>query len=118
LLRQFNIEIEELDAELIASFEGHADAEILCSLPGLGSVLGARVLAEFGDDPTRYKDARSRRCYAGGFDVSTTMRGNGLTNMEDRFDALGGGLQIESIPGVGTTLCAAVPVFHPMLAAS
>jgi hypothetical protein len=24
-----------------------------------------RSLAEFGDDPTRYKDARSRRCYAG-----------------------------------------------------
>lgn len=64
LLRQFNIEIDELEAELVASFEGQ-DAEILCSLPGLGSVLGARVLAEFGDDPTRYKDARSRRCYAG-----------------------------------------------------
>jgi transposase len=65
LLRQFNVEIEQLEVELIASFEGHPDAEILCSLPGLGSVLGARVLAEFGDDPTRYKDARSRRCYAG-----------------------------------------------------
>jgi transposase len=65
LLRQFNVEIDELEAELVASFEGHPDAEILCSLPGLGSVLGARVLAEFGDDPTRYKDARSRRCYAG-----------------------------------------------------
>ena len=65
LLRQFNAEIEQLEAELVASFEGHPDAEILCSLPGLGSVLGARVLAEFGDDPTRYKDARSRRCYAG-----------------------------------------------------
>jgi transposase len=65
LLRQFNVEIDQLEAELVASFEGHPDAEILCSLPGLGSVLGARVLAEFGDDPTRYKDARSRRCYAG-----------------------------------------------------
>ena len=65
LLRQFNTEIDHLEAELIASFEGHPDAEILCSLPGLGSVLGARVLAEFRDDPTRYKDAGSRRCYAG-----------------------------------------------------
>jgi transposase len=65
LLRQFNVEIEQLEAELVASFEGHPDAEILRSLPGLGSVLGARVLAEFGDDPTRYKDGRSRRCYAG-----------------------------------------------------
>lgn len=28
-------------------------------------VLGARVLAEFGDDRTRYENARARRCYAG-----------------------------------------------------
>jgi hypothetical protein len=35
------------------------------SLPGLGTVLGARVLAEFGDDRTRYVDARARRNYAG-----------------------------------------------------
>ena len=39
--------------------------EILRSLPGLGLVLGARVLAEFGDDPTRYADGKARRCYAG-----------------------------------------------------
>jgi hypothetical protein len=28
-------------------------------------VLGARVLAEFGDDTTRYADAKARRNYAG-----------------------------------------------------
>ena len=65
LLRQLNHELEQLEAELVRSFEQHPDAEILCSLPGLGAVLGARVLGEFGDDPTRYHDARSRRCYAG-----------------------------------------------------
>lgn len=65
LLRQFNHELEALEAELVRSVEQHPDAEILCSLPGLGAVLGARVLSEFGDDPTRYHDARSRRCYAG-----------------------------------------------------
>jgi signal transduction histidine kinase len=45
-----------------------------------------------------------------GFDVSTTTRGNGLTNMEDRLDALGGVLNISSSPGRGTTLCATVPI--------
>ena len=35
------------------------------SLPGLGLVLGARVLGEFGDAPNRYKDGKRRRCYAG-----------------------------------------------------
>lgn len=65
VLAQLNAEIAELEAELAESFEGHPDAEILRSLPGLGVVLGARVLAEFGDDRTRYQDARARRCYAG-----------------------------------------------------
>lgn len=58
-------QIAKLEAELAEAFEGHPDAEIITSLPGLSSVLGARVLAEFGDDPTRYDDARARRRYAG-----------------------------------------------------
>jgi signal transduction histidine kinase len=45
-----------------------------------------------------------------GFDVTAVTRGAGLTNMEDRLDALGGTLQIESSRGVGTTLRATVPV--------
>jgi transposase len=58
-------QIERLQAELSERFERHPDAEIILSLPGLGSILGARVLGEFGDDPNRYPDARARRCYAG-----------------------------------------------------
>jgi Transposase IS116/IS110/IS902 family len=33
-------------------------------MPGLGLILGARVLGEFGDEP-RFPDAASRRAYAG-----------------------------------------------------
>jgi signal transduction histidine kinase len=44
-----------------------------------------------------------------GFDVGTTIRGNGLTNMEDRLEALGGTLNISSSPGSGTTLRAIIP---------
>ena len=58
-------QIGQLEEQLEERFEGHPDAEILRSLPGLGLILGARVLAEFGDDPTRYADARARRCYSG-----------------------------------------------------
>ncbi len=46
-------------------FEAHPDADIYRSLPGLGVVLGARVLGEFGDDPNRYTTAKSRKNYAG-----------------------------------------------------
>jgi signal transduction histidine kinase len=45
-----------------------------------------------------------------GFDVSTTRRGNGLTNMEDRLDALGGRMHLASSPGNGTTLRLLIPI--------
>jgi signal transduction histidine kinase len=44
-----------------------------------------------------------------GFDVAATSLGNGLTNMEDRLDALGGTLHIASNPDNGTTLRAILP---------
>jgi hypothetical protein len=58
-------EIGELENALSVDFEKHPDAGIVRSLPGLGTVLGARVLGEFGDDPNRYANAKSRRNYAG-----------------------------------------------------
>ena len=60
-----NNAIAELETELASSFDQHPDADIYLSLPGLGVILGARVLAEFGDDPERYADAKARRNYAG-----------------------------------------------------
>jgi transposase len=65
IVAEMTAQIERLAGQLEASFEGHPDAEILRSLPGLGSVLGARVLAEFGDDPARYADPKARKNYAG-----------------------------------------------------
>jgi transposase len=65
VMAEMNRQIARLESELGSGFEAHPDAEIYRSLPGLGSVLGARVLGEFGDDPNRYQDARSRRNYAG-----------------------------------------------------
>ncbi|HWH31337.1 MAG TPA: IS110 family transposase [Egibacteraceae bacterium] len=58
-------QISELEAALTDRFEQHPDADIYRSLAGLGVILGARVLAEFGDDPDRYADAKARRNYAG-----------------------------------------------------
>jgi len=54
-----------LEGQLEASFGRHPAAEILLSQPGLGTVLGARVLAEFGDDPHRYASPKARKNYAG-----------------------------------------------------
>lgn len=54
-----------LEEQVRLGFGQHPDAEIYLSQPGLGVVLGARVLAEMGDDPNRYPDVRARKNYAG-----------------------------------------------------
>lgn len=64
-IAQMTAEIAELEATLSEHFEKHPSAKIIHSLPGMGTVLGARVLGEFGDDPNRYADAKSRKNYAG-----------------------------------------------------
>jgi transposase len=58
-------QIGVLEAEVNRCFGQHPDAEILTSQPGLGVVLGARVLAEFGDAKDRFADPKARRNYAG-----------------------------------------------------
>ncbi|HEY0716155.1 MAG TPA: IS110 family transposase [Streptosporangiaceae bacterium] len=65
VIAEMNTQISVLEAQLAANFEQHPDAEVVRSLPGLGTILGARVLGEFGDAPDRYASAKSRRNYAG-----------------------------------------------------
>ena len=65
LIASLNTQIAELQAVVAEGFGRHPDAEIVTSQPGLGPILGARVLAEFGDDHGRYADAKARKNYAG-----------------------------------------------------
>jgi hypothetical protein len=60
-----NEQVKALESEVEAVFGRHPDAEIYLSQPGLGPVLGPRVLGEFGDDPHRYTSAKARKNYAG-----------------------------------------------------
>ncbi len=65
VLATLNEQITALQSQVDAHFGQHPDAEILLSQLGLGPILGARVLAEFGDDPVRYVSAKARKNYAG-----------------------------------------------------
>jgi transposase len=65
VLTVLNTQIKALQGQVEAHFGQHPDAEIILSQPGLGVVCGARVLAEFGDDPHRYATAKARKNYAG-----------------------------------------------------
>ncbi len=59
-----NEQVKALQGQVEEHFGRHPDAEIYRSQPGMGAILGARVLAEFGDDPHRYADGKARRNYA------------------------------------------------------
>jgi transposase len=69
---------EELAAATTEHVDQHPDAEIITSLPGLGSLTGARVLAEIGDDRSRFTTARALKAYAGSAPV-TRASGKSLT---------------------------------------
>jgi hypothetical protein len=65
VLVTLNEQVRTLQGQVEAHFGQHPAAEIILSQPGLGPILGARVLAEFGDDPDRYASAKARKNYAG-----------------------------------------------------
>jgi transposase/transposase IS116/IS110/IS902 family protein len=75
LLGCLNKQVAALEEQLGCRFDTHPDAAIVRSQPGLGMVLGARVLGEFGDDPARYQTAKGRKAFAG---TAPVTRASGL----------------------------------------
>ncbi len=64
VITALNKQVKVLQGQVEAHFGPHPDAEIYLSQPGMGAILGAWVLGEFGDDPHRYADGKARRNYA------------------------------------------------------
>ncbi|NEA59749.1 IS110 family transposase [Streptomyces sp. SID13666] len=86
LLRQLDAactSVEDLTEATAESFDTHPDAEIITSFPGLGSITGARVLAEIGDDRSRFTDAKGLKAFAGAAPV-TRASGRSLAVMARR----------------------------------
>jgi transposase len=84
LLRQLDAacaSADDLEAAAIESFNQHPDAGIITSFPGIGALTGARVLAEIGDDRSRFKDARGLKAYAGAAPIT---RASGKTRSVTR----------------------------------
>ncbi|OSC39790.1 hypothetical protein B8W66_15900 [Mycobacterium decipiens] len=68
LLRQFHaacIAADELAEAATAHFDQHPHATTITSFPGLGMPTGDRVLAEIGDDRSRFAEARGLKAFAG-----------------------------------------------------
>ncbi|GAA5021585.1 IS110 family RNA-guided transposase [Streptomyces siamensis] len=77
LLIALNEQIAVMEEQVKAHFLKHPDAEIYLSMPGIAEITGARVLAEFGDDPERYASAKARKNYAG---TSPVTRASGKSH--------------------------------------
>ena len=65
VIAALNTQIAGLAQVMSEHFDRHPAAEIYLSQPGLGVVLASRVMGEFGDDTTRFADARARKNYSG-----------------------------------------------------
>ena len=72
---------DDLEHAVTESFNLHPDAGIITSFPGLGILTGARVLAEIGDDRSRFQDAKGLKAYAGAAPIT---RASGKTTSVTR----------------------------------
>jgi transposase len=73
LLRALEIACVNADELATATgqvFDRHPDAKIITSFAGLGRLTGARVLAEIGDDRSRFAAATAVKAYAGAAPVT------------------------------------------------
>ena len=60
-----HLAIASPEEQMRIEFHDHPTAPIIESVPGIGVILGARILAESGDDPSRFTTARGLRAFAG-----------------------------------------------------
>src|ERR1700680_827373 len=110
-----------VDAEGIGRYPPEIEAALyFCTLEALQNV---QKYASASAVELRLREAGGQVCIdviddGRGFDMSTATRGAGLTNIEDRLDALGGSLHVDSAPGRGVTLRSMVPVPQATLPAS
>jgi transposase len=65
IITALNEQIAQLEKVVDEHFGRHPAADIYLGQPGLGVVLAARVLGEFGDDKKRFSDVRARKNYFG-----------------------------------------------------
>ena len=109
-----------VDAEGVGRYPQDVEATVyFCVLEALQNV---QKYAEATSAVVRLRDDGSALHFdveddGHGFDPRTVRRGAGLTNMNDRIDALNGTLEVSSQPAHGTTVRAALPVRAASVAA-
>jgi transposase len=104
MLTALNEQVAGLQEVMAEHFGRHPAADIYLSQPGLGVVLAARALGEFGDGPQRFADARGRKNYSG---QSPVTRASGKkTVVLARYAAnrrLGAALHLQAFAALGAS---------------
>lgn len=81
--------VDEFGQAAAELFQTHPDYAIIISFPGLADSTGARVLAEIGDDRTRFADARALKAYAGSAPITRASgRSRSITHRRIKNDRL------------------------------
>jgi transposase len=94
-------------------FQTHPDYAIIVSFPGLADSTGARMLAEIGDDRTRFTDARALKAYAGSAPVTRASgRSLSVTHRRIKNNRLANGLDL-GVRRLGQPSAAARPLPAP-----
>jgi transposase len=65
VIKSMEASIADLERAMTTAFEAHPAARVLTAVPGLATILGARVLSEIGDDRFRFATADGLRAFAG-----------------------------------------------------
>jgi hypothetical protein len=99
VIAALNLQLEQLTSQLQGHVELHPDAEIVRRLPGLGVLLGARVVAEFSDDRTRSRHPKAHKRYAG--TAPTTRASGNARSWWPGWPATGGWLILLSVGVLG-----------------
>ncbi|WP_433236078.1 transposase [Actinomadura nitritigenes] len=82
---------DRLGETVAEAFHQHPDHQVITSFPGLSDQLGARVLAELGDDRDRFADARALKAYAGSAPVTRASgRSISITHRTIKNDRIAG----------------------------
>ena len=66
--------VDRLGEATAGAFTQHPDHRIITSFVGLADLTGAHLLAEIGDDRTRFADARALKAFAGSAPVTKASR--------------------------------------------
>jgi signal transduction histidine kinase len=102
-----------VEAEGLCRYSQEVESAVYCSV--LEALQNVQKYAQATRARVELREAAGKLVFTvgddgRGFDVASTVKGSGLTNMADRLDALGGEAQVTSAPGHGTQLRGTLPV--------